>query len=157
MRCRIIPEIITLTKKCEECFNRVYLNLKWNDTLHTQKKCLKPGPSNQNRDIKCFAIFATALLFCQEVKIIVRYILVFKAFILALKAFKHIEDFRRPVPYGPSLQMDYIPAALTYRKDEIDIYSCSFNLHNNFRAASLALRTALKEGVEMVQIFVLNC
>ncbi|XP_052781406.1 neuroendocrine convertase 2-like isoform X2 [Mya arenaria] len=53
-----------------------------------------------------------------------------------LKAFKHV-----------SFSNEKIPAALEYKRDVIDIYSCSFNLRSAFVKNDIETKTILKEGV----------
>ncbi|XP_060580578.1 neuroendocrine convertase 2-like, partial [Ruditapes philippinarum] len=40
-----------------------------------------------------------------------------------------------------------VPSALEYKRQDIDIYSCSFNLHNKYKSATPEMKTALQEGV----------
>jgi hypothetical protein len=45
-----------------------------------------------------------------------------------------------------------VPSALEYKRKDIDIYSCSFNLHNKYKSATPEMKTALQEGVLKVSV-----
>ncbi|XP_053383020.1 neuroendocrine convertase 2-like [Mercenaria mercenaria] len=72
----------------------------------------------------------------------------FDAKLAALKVFR-LE--KNPIAWaveGFAFSVEHIPAAIAYEKDGIDIYSCSFNLHNKFKSATPEMRDALEKGAK---------
>jgi hypothetical protein len=72
--------------------------------------------------------------------------------IAALKVFHPGEGPVLWILNGFAVSTEHIPSAFAYKKDAIDIYSCSFNMAGKFRKASLDMKSALKEGVTKVYI-----
>ncbi|XP_060590055.1 neuroendocrine convertase 2-like [Ruditapes philippinarum] len=72
----------------------------------------------------------------------------FNAKLAALKVFQINKRYiSLDVRMGFPFSIDKVPSALEFKRQDIDIYSCSFNLHNKYISASPEMKSALQEGV----------
>ncbi|XP_053391636.1 neuroendocrine convertase 2-like [Mercenaria mercenaria] len=72
----------------------------------------------------------------------------FDSKLAALKVFRLEENPTAWAVEGFAFSVEHIPSAISYENDGIDIYSCSFNLHNKFKSATPEMRAALEEGAK---------